>query len=344
MRIPFSLMVSKRRSITSRRMIRKLFVASMVLIPGTGWACEPCALYSVTRLEGLAQNSWSLSLSEQYTSYERVDAERNLGRDTEVTESYSTTQLAVGYDFTEQVGLQANIPFIVRGFDRIRDYREDNGTESGLGDISLSLNALPFAHREGDTTALLSIAGGVKLPTGDSGAIDDTLNASTERDALVDSVAHHNIGASTGLGGRILSLGTGSTDYILATGFYGRFRRAMLTANVQYALRTEGDFDYRFNNELIVSGGPGYYLLLDDAYAVALQTTVSAEVKDNDRLDGVEVPGSQVENVYAGLALLLSAQGRYSAEIGFELPTDAERQDSDIVPDYRLRTAFSVRF
>ena len=285
-----------------------------------------------------------MSVSEQFTSYERVDGERNLGRNTEVTESYSTTQLAVGYDFTERIGVQGNVPFIVRGFDRIRDYREDNGTESGLGDISLSLNALPFAHREGDTTALLSVAGGIKLPTGDSGAIDDTLTASSERVALADAVAHHNIGATSGLGGRILSLGTGSTDYILATGFYGRFRRAMASANVQYALRTEGDFDYRFNNELIVSAGPGYYLLLDDAYAVALQATLSAEVKDNDRLDGVEVPGSKVQNTYAGLAVLLSAMGRYSAEVGFELPTDVEREDADIVPDYRLRTAFSVRF
>ena len=325
-------------------MLRALFVASLLLVPRTGWACEPCALYSVTRLEGLAENSWSVSLGEQFTSYERVDAERNLGRDTEVTESYSTTQLAVGYDFTEKLGVQANIPFIVRGFDRIRDYREENGTESGLGDISLSLNALPFALRGGDTTALLSIAGGIKLPTGDSGSIDDTLSASSEREDLIDALAHHNIGASTGLGGRILSLGTGSTDYILATGFYGRFRRSMMSVNVQYALRTEGDFDYRFNNELIVSGGPGYYLLLDDAYAVALQGTLSAEIKDNDRLDGAELPGSKVENIYAGLAVLLSAQGRYSAELGFELPTDAERKDSDIVPDYRLRTAISVRF
>ena len=210
-------MVSKRRSTVSKAVrIRLAAALSASLFAVPAMACEPCALYSVTRLEGLAEDSWTVSLSEQYTSYERVDSERFLGRNTEVTESYSTTQLAIGYDFNEKLGLQGNIPFIFRGFDRVRDFRESDGTESGIGDISLSLNALPFAHREGDTTLLLSISGGIKLPTGDSGAIDESLSATVERGvAPVDAAAHHNVGASTGLGGRILSLGTGSTDYIL---------------------------------------------------------------------------------------------------------------------------------
>ena len=54
-----------------------------------------------------------------------------------------------------------------------------------------------------------------------------------------------------------MTLGLGSFDGLLGTGFYARWQRLFLTGTMQYAVRTEGDFGYQFANDWTWLGGPG---------------------------------------------------------------------------------------
>ena len=112
--------------------------------------------------------------------------------------------------------------------------------------------------------------GGIKFPTGDS----DKLNP-----AEPDFAA--------GIGGHDLTLGSGSYDGLVGTGFYTRWKRWFLTGAMQYAIRTEGDFGYQFANDWIWYGGPGVYLVLGGKSTLAFQAVVSGESKGQDTINGV---------------------------------------------------------
>src|ERR1043166_9172436 len=78
-----------------------------------------------------------------------------------------------------------------------------------------------------------TVLGGFKVPTGDSSKLN------TPDSDLPD-----------GIGGHDLALGSGSYDGIVGTGIYGRWKRGFVTASVQYAIRSEGDFQHRYANDL----------------------------------------------------------------------------------------------
>ena len=61
----------------------------------------------------------------------------------------------------------------------------------------------------------------------------------------------------SGVHGHDLALGSGSFDGIVGTGIYTRWTRAFFNASMQYAIRTKGDFDYQYANDLTWFGGPG---------------------------------------------------------------------------------------
>jgi hypothetical protein len=55
---------------------------------------------------------------------------------------------------------------------------------------------------------------------------------------------------------------------------------------MSYAIRTEGDFDYRYANDLIWSTGPGVFLILNEDWTASLQFLVSGEDKGLDKFRG----------------------------------------------------------
>src|SRR5687768_12264146 len=83
-------------------------------------ACDPCALYNVTRLHGHSNDHLTLFLSEQYTEYDDANSiQDNSIRDGELTRSYSTTQFGAAYDVTDRFGLQLAVPLIVRHYEEL---------------------------------------------------------------------------------------------------------------------------------------------------------------------------------------------------------------------------------
>src|SRR6185369_2561187 len=108
------------------------------------------------------------------------------------------------------------------------------------------------------------------------------------------------VGPPSGIHGHDLALGSGSYDGIIGTSFYARRGRFFGSAQLQYAIRTTGDFDYRYANDLTWFGGPGYYLLMKDEFTLGLQLAVSGEYKGLDSFQGHDAQDTGVTAVYLG--------------------------------------------
>lgn len=58
------------------------------------------------------------------------------------------------------------------------------------------------------------------------------------------------------------------------------------TAETQYAIRSEGAFEYQYANDLGWYGGPGAYLIRSDDSTLSLQAIVSGDTKGKDTAPG----------------------------------------------------------
>jgi hypothetical protein len=158
----------------------------------------------------------------------------------------------------------------------------------------------------------------------------------------------HDEGAASlpesGIHGHDLTLGSGSWDGIVGTSVFLRHHRFFFTGAVQYVIRSEGDYDYRFANDLIWNGGPGIYLALHERYTAALQLNCSGEHKRKDRFRGADAEDTGITAVYLGPEVRVTWRDRMSAEVGADFPVNIDNTALQIVPDYRLRASISVRF
>ena len=157
-------------------------------------------------------------------------------------------------------------------------------------------------------------------------------------------LAHHVAGGG-GIQGRGLTLGSGSVDFFFGTKLFYRINRFFVFGSAQYALRTEGDFDYQFADDWVWNIGPAYYLMLDQhSYSLALRGAVSGEDKGNDSRSGELVSNTKISNVFAGPELLFTAWGKYTIELGVDMPISTARAEALEEPSYRVRTALGIRF
>lgn len=258
------------------------------------------------------------------------------------------TQLVAGYSFNERFSLQVNVPIIYRSFKRPEGFNIQRGTESGLGDVSLLGKFVAF-HTEAvrrecagpdgktnvvepDFTASAILLGGVKLPTGDSHRISEEF-----REIDVEGAPE------SGIHGHDLTRGTGSWDGIIGAQVSLRYKNVFFQTDAQFTLRGQSHYSYHFANDLSWSGGPGYYLLRRPDAICGVQCVVSGESKDTDRFQGRAAEDTGVTALYVG-PRLLAAFGRCSGEVGVDLPAIMNTTKFQVVPDYRLRAGFSVRF
>ena len=144
--------------------------------------------------------------------------------------------------------------------------------------------------------------------------------------------------------GHDLALGSGSVDPILALSIYTRWQRGYFTADVQYAIRTRGEIGYRYANDLLWSGGPGFYLVASDDWKVGIQCVCSGETKGKDRFRGERAEDTAITSVFLGPKIAVSWKERLNAEVGLDLPVSIDNSALQIVPDYRIRASVSWQF
>lgn len=263
-------------------------------------------------------------VAEQYTHFGTLQDEgHRIDQHGEYINS-SVSQIFALYNFNKRFGLQLNVPLIYRAWGS--DLMPHQHT-SGIGDVSMVGNVRLYEQLHEKTTLTWSLLGGVKFPTGNSSKLQ-----------LEDS------DLPEGIGGHDLALGSGSFDGIVGTSVYGRWNRWFGTAAVQYAIRTRGDFGMRYANDLVWSGGPGYYVVTKGDYTIALQGIVAGETKGKDTMDGMVDEDSATTMVSVGPLVTFSWRNKLNAQFGVELPVSVDNTGVQVVPDYRLRAAVSWKF
>lgn len=311
-------------------------------------ACDLCAVYSATHAQTPAGPGWSLSAATQFTHFAtlRLDGDRVANPLDQRLDS-TITQVVLRRGFTPRLSAQLAMPFIARSFHRPEGTALEHGHENGLGDISV-LGRIEVIRRDAeDFTAIVDVIGGVKLPTGSSDRIAEELSESHEETAVAaPRLARgqvrpfhdgHQHAVPSGVHGHDLTLGTGSTDGIVGANFYFRHRRLLATGFAQYTLRTRGDYDYRFANDLTWEAAPGAYLILGHLHTLALQAVASGEHKGTDDLAGVAADDTGITSVFLGPRVTYTYGMRFSAAVGADFPASIDNTAFQLTPTCRLR-------
>ena len=340
-----------------------LLLTAFLLAAGltAGRACDLCGCFTpqlntISKTESSAfpwwERGWFEAVGEQFTRFGTLqDNGTEVPNPTGQYLNSSITQLVSGYQVTSRFALQINVPLIYREFKRPEGFEIQQGTVSGLGDMSLLLKTVFFHYaspaersfdvsgknpvatvHESDFTVSAVLLTGIKFPTGDSSRLKEEFHE-VEIPGAPESGIH----------GHDLTLGTGSYDGIFGEQTSLRYKKVFLETNVQFAARTEGTHDYRFADDLIWSGGPGYYLVRNADTILGLQFVASGEYKGRDRFRGQPAVDTGISSVFLGPRVVAS-RGRLSAEVSAELPVFIHNTSLQAVPDYRLHGAISVQF
>jgi hypothetical protein len=307
----------------------------LALTVSSATACDLCAVYR--SLEAKSGNpGFNLGLFQQFTHFGTMQQDgHKVGNPAGQSLDSSITQFIVGYQIDDRFGVQMNIPYIHRSFRRPSDSGSiDQGTESGIGDVSLLGHYRALQMNSEDAIFVWDLLGGVKIPTGNSDRIKEEL---TETDPAPGVPA-------SGIHGHDLALGSGSWDGIIGTGMFASWQRLFVAGAVQYNIRSRGDVNYRYANDLAWHLKPGGYLWLDDRGTLGLQLAISGEDKGKDDLAGVVAEDTGMTSVFMGPELTFTWKERISAELGAEFPVVSDNTALQLVPDYRVKAAVTWRF
>jgi hypothetical protein len=287
------------------------------------WACDLCSLYSAQEAQDGGKGFFS-GVAEQFTYFDTYQSDGHTASNPD-GESLAglSSQIFAGYNFNQRMGVQFNLPIIYR------DYRKTgaHGSEAGIGDVSLIGNFRAYKYANEDFTFSWMALGGIKFPTGGTGRLNPA-----------------NPDFAAGIGGHDLTLGSGSYDGLVGTGFSTRWKKLFLNGEMQYSIRTAGAYDYQFANDWSWSGGPGVYLALEDDYTVEFQVAVSGESKGQDTISGVPTDDTAATIVYLGPQISFTWSDKLSAHIGVDLPVCIASTGDQLVPDYRVHAAVTWRF
>jgi hypothetical protein len=335
-------------------MMRRLLILTLIISPVVTRACDLCGCYTpqlnAMPKEGMSPSGFYAAVAEQFTHFGTLQFDADeVANPTGQRLDSSITQFVIGYDINERFALQFNAPLIYRDFRRPEGFAIDEGTESGLGDVSLLAKAVvwhfvsaalrefnvegknPIAiEHEPDCTASLIALAGVKFPTGDPSRLKEEFHEVEIPGA-----------PASGIHGHDLTLGTGSYDGIFGGQASLRYKNFFAEANGQFTLRGDGAHSYHFANDVTWNAGPGYYVIRKPHTVVGCQCAVSGESKDVDRFQGRPAEDTGVTSVFIGPRIIAS-HDQFSGELAAEFPVLMNTTALQVVPDYRLHLSFAV--
>lgn len=350
------------------------------IFAGELFACDLCPLCTSLGNKKVNEGSIRLGLSEQLTYFGSIqDNDKNVENTMHEHLASSTTNFTAGYDLNDSITLQATLPLVNKHYKQVTSSGMQSGDETGIGDIILTGKYAVVNKQSCGDSSILQVYAGVKLPTGDSDALasghaiahepadeheghedagsddmhDDHEEAGDDMPAEDDGHEGHEHSAirhggvdhsiESAIHGHDLALGSGSVDFPVGASLYQEFGNIFLSADIRYFIRTEGDHNYEYADDLMWSFGPGYYFILEESQNLALRAAFSGEHKGKDTADGVKDDATGMDAVYAGPELVFSS-GRLSGELGIDLPLDVNNSGYQLVPDYRIRAGLSYRF
>ena len=318
-------------------------------------ACDLCGCFTPQVAEPQVRTTepgFYAGLSEQFTHFGTLQFEGDeVPNPTGQYLDSSITQLFAGYEINERFAVQLTLPVIYREFKRPEGFTIDRGSESGIGDMSILLRTVAFKYSSGggrtfdvsgknpvaiehepDFTFSSVVLIGLKFPTGDTSRLEEEFHEIAIPGA-----------PKSGIHGHDLTLGSGSFDGIFGEQNSLRYKNIFVETNLQFTLRGDGDHQYHFANDLVWSGGPGYYFIRNHDTVAGLELELAGEYKDVDRFRGKPAEDTGVTSVFMGPRIVFSRRHR-SAEIAGEFPVLIENTALQAVPDYRIRGGFSFHF
>jgi hypothetical protein len=326
---------------------------------GPARACDLCAIHSAVLLRD-EQPGFEVGVGQQYSDFGTLqnDGDEVPNPAGERLQS-SITQVVLGYNLNRYVGFQLSLPIIARNFRRLEDGRLRSGDETGVGDLSLLVKVRPYSYISTRRVLRVSLFGGLELPSGSTDRLGEELEEGAAGAARAPAGAsrsagrgvaaahlapHTGQGEESGVHGHDLALGSGSVDGVVGGSVFAGWRRLFVSVHLQYAIRSEGDFDYRYADDFLFGGGPGAFLLLDDRYTLGLQAALAGETKGTDEQRGERVGDTGLTAVYMGPRLLFTWGHALYADVAGELPVVQNNSGLQIVPDYRIRGGLTWRF
>jgi hypothetical protein len=276
-----------------------------------------------------------VGVTEQFTHFGTLQEDgEHVSNPAGQYEDSSISQGVVGWQFNERFSVQFALPVIYRAFKRPEGFAIDRGTVSGIGDVSLIASARVWQHQWTDAEISWTVSAGVKFPTGDSGRLREEINETPPPPGAPESAIH----------GHDLALGSGSYDGIVGSGVYAARKRFFATAQIQYAIRSEGSYGYRYANDLVWNGGPGFYVVQTPRCTCGVQLNVAGETKPKDTFRGSKAEDTGVTTVYLGPGVTLVYDKKLHADLDVDIPVSVDNTALQAVPDYRVRASVTYRF
>lgn len=315
-----------------------LILLALTTAAGSAQACDLCSVFVAERAQGTDSNSIQGGLSEQYTHFgtTRLDGAKVDNEAGQYLNS-SNTQVFLSGQVRTNLALQANVPVLHRAFKRATGTGTEQGSESGIGDITVlaKFSALDRDFENG--TLHVNLVSGLKLPTGSTARLREELNETDFPPGATESAVH----------GHDLTLGSGSYDVIVGGNTQYTVNRFVLPASIQYAYRTTGRYGYRFANDLAWQLAPGYYALLDHSRSGIVALAVSGELKGEDEFDNggthTHAEDTGMKSVYVGPQFTYTAGETLSFGAGVDFPVVSKNTAFQIVPDNRIRLSLTAR-
>lgn len=338
-----------------------VFAAVLIFSPILAHACDLCSIYRAVESGRFQPGTNEVGLAQQFTNFDEL---REHGQKLDNPEDQflrsSITQIYGARYLSERFALQANLPLIYRSYRRFESGSRESGHETGIGDLSLIGRWRAIDQHSVDWVFGLELAAGIKLPTGDSDRIREELGEGHEDDHAQEDEEEHDdhaqvVGKHAGehhgesevvsaVHGHDLALGSGSVDFPLGVTISTQYGRALASASLQYVIRTEGRFDYRYENDLLWQVGVGAFLLLDDSYSLAAKVNLSGEYKPEDSLNGEELTDTYARAVFIGPQLIFAQDSGLYSELALDLPLDIETKEPQVAQTSRVRFALGYRF
>lgn len=303
------------------------------------WACDSHKT-AVFPVENSANKAWSAGISGQSSRYDRDG-------DGPSFDSF-TTQLSASRRFGESWMIQLGVPF--------HDRELDDESESGWGDASVTA-AVNLFRDASENPSFIDAYAGVKMPTGDSDRLAEEQKANHHADAehAKHRMARHggemhgesepmdqHMSHDSHAAGHHLALGSGSWDFFTGITMRHHAGAWRFRAEVQYVIRTEGDYEYRYGNEFFARGGV-YRAVNFGTLDCRLGLSVSAEQRDANEMDGVK-SGPDKNDAYAGPEAMVRWNEWLDVMLAYDFPVAHEDDGLAGSADHRARFGAAISF
>lgn len=278
--------------------------------------CDYClASQGISPLEvgssGIRADLRYLRLGTVYQDGKKADnAEREL-------ETHLTQQYSIYFSLSPRFSLGAFVPVAKRHSEQLNEAGETvTGNEFGLADVTLLLRYKALVDHDMETTSIISLAGGVKLPTGKTNGRDSEGN-------LLDS---H------------IQLGTGSADILLGTSGFLTFDRVALIANLLASITSRGANGHEFGNILNYDVSFRYRVYPSEYGDTQLFATfgIYGELRGKELQDGTALASSGGNVLFLSPGFQLFPLPSITIEASYHIPVIHALNGSQLGEDYRI--------